>query len=232
MAYNDDAKMKLLQEAWKKMDEEGSYNPGGDVTYNAHPGKPDMAEKRATEIKATGTAKNVRQPLAEIGDGMPAGTANLAEEEGEDTGTPASAEDIGGGEAPAGDASAAMGGDMTDPMAAGGAEAGMGGSPWDQLVAGMDQVAAALKAIAAEEKGEPAHGADAGMGADAGAAGPMGADAGAGAGEPDVTDVAEQYLEEAKKKLEEKRKGKAAVGDKSMKGRTKPPFEPKGSVRK
>lgn len=222
MAYNDDAKMKLLQEAWKKMDEEGSYKPGGDITYNAHPGKEDRAKQQATEIKATGTAKNVREPRAEIGDGMPSGTANLAEEEGEDTGVPASAEDIGGGEAPAGDAAAAMGGEMGGM----GADAGMGGSPWDQLVAGMDQVAAALKAIAAEEKGESAHSADAGMGAPD----PMGADA--GAGEPDVTDVAEQYLEEAKKKLEEKRKGKASVGDKPKTGRTKPPFEPKGSVRK
>ena len=90
MSYNDDQKMKLLKEAWKKMEE-------GDITYGATP--EDKATDAATKPHAaSGTAKNVRTPVAK----PPAGVKhNLAEEE-DDTGVPASAEAIGAGDAGAG----------------------------------------------------------------------------------------------------------------------------------
>jgi hypothetical protein len=198
MSYNDDSKMKLLKEAWKKMDE-GS----GDITRGTGDGE-NITNVR--KVKATGTGTDVRKPVAK----PPAGVENLAEGEDEleggapaapvDTGAPVGAADMGGGA----DMGAEMGADMG---------AGPVGSPWDQLIAAVDQMKIALEAIAAEEAGEAGGAEDLGAEGDldpaAGAAGA--ADMG---GEPPIEEVAMGYLNEAKKKLAEK---KAAFGGKQAK---------------
>jgi hypothetical protein len=181
MSYYDDPKMKLLKEAWAKIDE-------GDITYGA---KKTPAPEGLKGTQATGTAVNqagTRQAAAK----PPAGVENLAEGEEEETGAPASAEDIGAGDAAGADIDAAVG---ADDLGAGAVGAEVG-NPWDQLVTAVDQMKSALEAIAAEESGEEAH-----MGGEE----PLGdeGDAEVG-GEEDIAAVAEQYLEEAKKKLKEK----------------------------
>ena len=215
MSYNDDAKMKLLKEAWQKMEE-------GDATYGAKvPGAKDPNGKNGLAgTKATGTAvpqgPGARATVAQA----TAGAENLAEGEEDptaiDSGAPAGAADIGAGDAPATDVDAAMGG-VEDPM--GGTEPAVAGSPWDQLVTAVDQMKAALEAIAAEEKGEEEH-----MGGEE----PLGdeGDAEVG-GEEDVTAVAEKYLQEAKKVMEKKAKEGAKAAPKAFGGKQAPPFQKK-----
>jgi hypothetical protein len=212
MSYNDDAKMKLLKEAWAKMEEGEVTNPNttGKIISTA---KTSPAPKGLDGTKVSGTGVN-QNPRAKIATAT-AGAENLAEEEEapegmEDTGAPASAEDIGAGDAGAVDAGAAMGG--MDPMG-GSAVGAEGGSAWDKLVSAVEQMKAALQEIAAEESGEPEHGGAGVGGEDLGAEG----DAEIGGEEPPIDEVASGYLEEAKKKLKEKcATGKACGANKGI----------------
>lgn len=223
MSYNDDAKMKLLKEAWQKMEE-------GDATYGAKvPGAKDPNGKNGLAgTKATGTAvaqgPSARATVAKA----TGGAENLAEGEEEDTGAPAGAADIGAGDAGAVDAGAAMGDMGADPAM--GDPAAAVGSPWDQLVAAVDQMKTALEAIAAEESGEAEH-----MGGeDLGAEG----DVDMGGEEPPIAEVAAGYLEEAKKVMEKKaakvkeackeeKKAGAKAAPKAFGGKQAPPFQKK-----
>jgi hypothetical protein len=211
MSYYDDPKMKLLKEAWAKIEE-------GDITHGA---KKDLAPEGLKGTKATGTAVKQGPGARDAAAKPPAGVENLAEAEGdEDTGAPASAEDMGAGEAPAIDAAAA---DL-DASAVGADAVAPVGSPWDQLVAAVEQMKTALEAIAAEESGEEEH-----MGGDDAELGDEGdAEIGAEGGE-DITAVAEKYLAEAKKKLKEKEACKegAKEAPKAFGGKQAHPFEKK-----
>lgn len=212
MSYNDDAKMKLLKEAWQKMEE-------GDITYNA---KKTPAPEGLKGTKATGTAvpqgPGARATVAKA----TAGAENLAEGEEEDTGAPAGAADIGAGDAGAVDADAAMGDVGAD--AAMGDPAAAVGSPWDQLVAAVEQMKTALEAIAAEESGEAEHMGGEELGAEG--------DVDMGGEEPPITEVAAGYLEEAKKVIakkakavkEEKKEEGAKAAPKAFGGKQAPPF--------
>ncbi len=146
---NDDNKTRLIKEAWEILEQTLKE---GDITRGTGDGE---NIKLVRKVAATGTAKNVRTPLAK----PPAGVENLAEEENEDTGAPESIDaDVGGID----DAGATEGGE--DMGSIDGEEGGdIGGAPaeltpWERLTAAAKELSSAIEAIAAEETGEVEHG--------------------------------------------------------------------------
>lgn len=148
---NDDNKTRLLKEAWETLDQTFKES---DITRGTGDGENIKAVRK---VAATGTAKNVRTPLAK----PPAGVENLAEEEQEDTGAPQSGEDLAGDaiDLDAGEEGEEGGMDMGGEDLAAPDEL----SPWERLTAAAKELSAAIEAIAAEEKGEVEHGGEEGI---------------------------------------------------------------------
>jgi hypothetical protein len=184
---NDDNKTRLIKEAWEIMSKTMNES---DITRGAGDGE---NIKMVRKVAATGTAKNVRTPLAK----PPAGVENLAEEEIEDTGAPQSGEEMAGDAIDTdigGEEGSEIGGDE------GAIDAPAELSPWERLTAAAKELSSAIEAIAAEESGEAEHGGEGDMG-------DMG-DMGDAAGIDDVGGAPEaqpEELAESKGKLKKKK---------------------------
>jgi hypothetical protein len=186
---NDDNKTRLIKEAWETLEQTLKE---GDITRGTGDGE---NIKMVRKVAATGTAKNVRTPLAK----PPAGVENLAEEETEDTGAPQSGEEMAGDVI---DADSDVGGEEGPEI--GGDEGAIDApaelSPWERLTAAAKELSSAIEAIAAEESGEAEHGGEGDMG-------DMG-DMGDAAGIDDVGGAPEaqpEELAESKGKLKKKK---------------------------